>query len=177
MPSIAEATQSHGPDGHRRLVAGIGLVLVGAVLVGLGAAGTAGGSASKIGLTIGGLALLVCLWFVALRLPLHRRERAMAAAGSTVAAASLLSFWALVPAGALPQSALTAGTGLLYAIGLTVLLAAVLAGITLPDRNRARQSTSSSVAWTRSTSQSASEPRAADGGTTEDDLSFPLEDE
>lgn len=177
MPSIAEAMRTRGVDGYRRLLAGLGLVLVGAVLVGLGAAGTVGGASPTTGLTVGGLALLVCLWFVALRVPLHRRERGMAAAGSTVAAASLISLWALVPTGVLPQSALTVGTGLVYAIGLTVLLAAVLAGVTLPGRGPADQSTSTSVAWTRSSSQSAGEPRAADGGTAEDDLSFPLEDE
>lgn len=177
MPSIAEATRSRGADGHRRLVAGLGLVLVGAVLVGLGAAGTAGGPAPTTGLVVGGLALLGCLWAVAARVPLHRRERALAAVGSTVAAASLLALWPLAPGGALPRSALTVGAGLVYAIGLTVLLAAVLAGMTLPGRAEPGQPTSSSVAWTRSSSPSAGEPRAADGGTAEDDLSFPLEDD
>lgn len=177
MPSLAEATQSRATDGHRRLVAGLGLVLVGAVLVGLGAAGTGGSPAPKTGLVIGGLALLVCLWIVAARVPMYRRERAMAAAGSTVAAASLLALWSLAPAMAASHSALTVGAGLVYAIGLTVLLAAVLAGMTSPGRSAAGQSTSSSVAWTRPSSPSSSDPRAADGGTTDDDLSFPLEDE
>lgn len=175
MPSIAEATESHGPDGHRRLVAGLGLVLVGAVLVGLGAAGTTGGSAPTTGPVIGGFALLGCLWVVASRVPLRGLERGIAAAASVAAAASLLSLWALAPARAFTGSALTVGAGLGFAIGLTVLLAAVLAGMTLPGRGSANRS--SSVAWTRSASQSDREARAADGGTAEDDLSFPLEDE
>lgn len=175
MPSIAEATRSRRDAGHRRVVAGLGLVLVGAVLVALGAAGTTGGSAS--GLAVGGLALLVCLWVVASRAPLASRERRLAAGGSVVAAASLLSLWAVPPAGVSLQHTLTVGAGLGFAVGLTVLLAAVLAGMTLPGRGRVDQSAASSVAWTRSSSPSAGEPRAADGGTAEDDLSFPLEDD
>lgn len=177
MPSIAEVSRdSRGR--YRRLVAlGFGLVLIGAFLVGLGAAGTVSGFTVKTGLTIGGLAVLISLWGFAARIPLRPGERSMAVAGTMAALASLLSLWGLSSSGILPQTMIVSAVGLIYAIGITVLLSAVLAGITLPEHGLDRASTSEPVSWTRSPSESRKPRQTADGGTVEDDLPSPFDDE
>jgi peptidoglycan/LPS O-acetylase OafA/YrhL len=176
MPSIAEVTGGSRVRRRRRLALGVGLVLMGAFLTGLGAAGAVSGSALRTGLLVGGLAILASLWWFALRTPLRERERSMAIAGTTAATASLLGLWILAPASVLPQSVLVLAIGLVYAIGVTVLMAAVFAGLTLPERGPRRDSMSGAVSWTRSDAGTNTDRQAADGGATDDDLSYPLEE-
>lgn len=176
MPSIAEVTRGTRIRRRRRLALGVGLVLIGAFLTGLGAAGAVSGSALRTGLLVGGLAVLVSLWWFALRTPLRERERSMAIAGTATATASLLGLWIFAPASILPQSVLVLAIGFVYATGVTVLMAAVLAGLTLPERGPRRDTTSGAVSWTRSDSGASRDRQAADGGATDDDLSFPLEE-
>lgn len=176
MPSIAEVTRGSRVRQRRRLALGVGLVLLGAFLTGLGAAGAVSGSALRTGLLVGGLAVLVSLWWFVLRTPLRDRERSMAIAGTATATVSLLGLWILAPASVLPPSVLVLAVGIVFVIGVTVLMAAVLAGLTLPDRGPGRDSTSRAVSWTRSDAGGSPDRQAADGGATDDDLSFPLEE-
>lgn len=176
MPSIGEVNRDARGHYRRQLALGIGLLLAGSFLAGLGAAGTVSGSALRTGLVIGGLAVLLSLWGFARRITLRDRERSMAVAGSIAAMASLPSLWVLAPSEVLPRSMLVIAVGLIYTIGITVLLAAILAGITLPEAGPNR-TTSRPVSWTRSPSDSGKGRQAADGGREEDDLSFPIEDD
>lgn len=175
MPSIAEATRSRGDRERRRLVTGFGLLVIGAFFVGLGAAGSVEGTTVKTSLVIGGLAVVASLVVVAVRAPLGERERALVTIGTAVSVASLLLTWALAPESVGPRPAsVTAGT-VGFVAGVVVLLAAVLAGVTV-DRAGDRP-VKSEVAWTRSTDQRAPNEQAADGGRSDDELTFPLEDD
>lgn len=177
MPSIAEVNRN-GRGRYRSLFAlGLGLVLVGAFLAGLGAAGTVRGSTVRTGLMVGGLAVLLSLWGFAARISLGQRERSMAVAGTMAGVASLLSLWVFSSGEVFPQTMLIVAVGLIYSIGITVLLSAVLAGVTLPDQGVGRAPTSRNVAWTRSAPESRERRQAADGGTEEDDLSRPSKDD
>lgn len=176
MPSLAEVTRGrHAPERRRRL-AGFGLLLVGAVLVGLGAAGTVSADSTKAGLLVGGFAVLAGLFGLAAVAPLGERERALAGAGAAVGAASLLALWALAPSAVLSRPVLILAAGFSYAAGLTVLLAAVLAGVTL-DRGAPGREPSSTSGWTRQTPGPPTGPAAADGGEAGDELDFPLDEE
>lgn len=174
MPSIAEATRRRGDCERRRLATGLGLLVIGALFVGLGAAGSAAGHTAKASFVIGGLAVLASLAVFAARARLGERERGLVFVGIAVSVASLLAVWALAPAAVLSRPAL-AGAGMLgFVAGVVVLLAAVLAGVTVdrPVRGERRD-----VAWTRSTDRPAPNGQATDGGQADEELSFPLEDD
>lgn len=174
MPSIAEATRTRRDRERRRLATGLGLLVIGALLVGLGAAGSVEGTTAKTSFVIGGLAVVASLAVFAARAPLAERERALVSVGTAVSVASLLFVWALAPAAVLSRPALTAAGTLGFVSGVVVLLAAVLAGVTV-DRSGRRER--SGVAWTRSSDRRAPNGQAADGGSADDELSFPLEDD
>lgn len=176
MPSIAEVTGGRQDHERRRRLAGFGLLLVGALFVGLGAAGVVSGASTKAGLLVGGLAVLASLFVLAAGAPLVEHERVLAAGGAALGAASLLVLWALAPAAVLSRPLLVGVAGFGYAAGLTVLLAAVLAGVSL-DRWEPGREPSSTSGWTRSAPASPTEPAAADGGEDGDELAFPLDEE
>lgn len=176
MPSIAEATGTRGDRERRRLATGLGLLVIGTLLVGLGAAGSVEGTTVKTSVVIGGLAVVASLVVFAARAPLGEREEALASVGTAVSVASLLFVWALAPESVLSRPASIAAGTLGFMAGVVVLLAAVFAGVTV-DRAGGRPEPSD-VAWTRSTDQRAPNEQAADGGHSDDDeLSFPLEDD
>lgn len=177
MPSIAEATRARGGRERRRLAAGVALVLAGALFVGLGAAGTVSGTTPKTGLVVGSVAVVASLAALATGARLREHERALVAVGAAVATASVLFVLALAPAAVLTRPALTAPAGLGYLAGIAVMLAALLAGLTLPDGRRSRRADGGAVSWTRSGPDRTVREQAADGGTADDDLSFPLEDD
>lgn len=177
MPSIAEATRARRGRERRRLVVGVGLVLAGALLVGLGAAGAVRGTTAKTGFVVGGVAVIAGLAAMALRAPLAERERALASVGAAVGVASLLFVWALAPAAVLSRPALTAAGTLGFLSGLAVLLGAVLAGVTTGRSDGRRHRRSNAVSWTRSGPARRARNQAADGGTTDDEVTFPLEDD
>lgn len=174
MPSIAEATGARRTGERRRLLGGLGLLAIGAPLVGLGAAGTVSGTSARTGAVVGPAAVLVGLVALLGRARLGERERALASVGTAVALASLLFVWLLAPPAVLSRPAVAGAGGLGYLSGLAVLLGAVLAGVTM-DRPPTESRRTPDVAWTRSTDPRASR-RAADGGQP-DDRSFPLEDD
>lgn len=176
MPSIAEATRTRGERERRRLVAGLGLLFIGTLLVGLGAAGSVDGGAAKTGFVVGGLAVVASLVVFAARAPLGDRERALVAIGTAVSVAGLLFVWALAPAAVFTQPALIVAGSLGFVSGVVILLASVLAGVAL-DRSIARRGERSEVAWARSGDDRGSNQQAADGGHTDDDLTFSLEDD
>lgn len=169
MPSIAEATRASGDGSRRRLVVGMAFVLIGSLLVGVGAAGTVRGATIPTGLSVGGLAVVGCLTLLAARATRGRRERAVAFLGAMISGVSLVFPWAMGSVVGGLWSVLTAGVG--FTIGLTVLLAAVLAGVTLDRGDRTGPSPSSPVAWTRSESDNPTSQPATDGGTAEDEYS------
>lgn len=165
MPSIAEATRSSRSGERRRLAAGVGLVLAGLLFVGLGAAGTVGG-APKTGFLVGGLAVIASLAALAVRAPLRDHDRALVSVGAVIATASSLSLWALTPAAAFDRPALLAGGGLGFLAGVAVMLAALLAGVTMDRGDGSPHSGGTAVSWTRS--NTGATRQVADGGTTDD---------
>lgn len=165
MPSIADATRARRDRTRRRLLTGVGLLLAGALLVGLGAAGAASGLPVVTEVLVGGLAVWGALLVMAVRAPLGERERGLTAVGAAVGLAGLLAFWALAPPGTVSVLALLAGLGFL--LGLTVVLAAVLAAASLPGPVP-RSTGPSSVSWTRTAESPGSGSRATDGGETAD---------
>lgn len=174
MPSIAEATGARRRRERRRLLLGLGLLGLGALFVGLGAAGTVSGASGKAGLVAGGLAVLVSLAALTVRADLAERERTLGSVGIAVAAASLLLVWALAPAAVLSRPALAIAGALGYLSGVAVLVAAVLAGVTLDRPSPGRHRQSRGVAWTRDDS---SRTPAADGGERDKELSSPLDED
>lgn len=157
------------------MATGLGLLIVGVLFVGIGAAGIVDGGTTITGIVFGGLATVISLAAIAVRAPLGDRERDLVFVGTAGSVASLLFLWALAPAAVLSRPALTAAGTLGFVAGVVVLLAAVLAGVTVdrPGRRRER----SGVAWTRSTDRRGPSGQAADGGQADDELSFPLEDD
>lgn len=175
MPSIAAATRARRSRERRRLMAGVGLLLAGALLVGLGAAGAVSGASAKTGAVVGGLAALGGLLALVARARLAERERAFVAVGVAVGLASLLFFWGLAPADLVANpSPVAVAAALGYLFGLTIVLAAVLAAVSVRPRADRAPDASATVAWRRS---APSQSSAADGGATDDELAFPLEDD
>lgn len=177
MPSIAEATGARRRRERRRLAAGVGLVLVGTVLVGLGAAGAVRAGSLRTGATAGGFASWTGLLVLALVNSLDDDERGVVAVGSAVGLAGLLGFWAFSPANVISGPALLAGLG--YLLGLSAVLATVLAAASVraDDRRPARTSAgpSTPVTWTRSAGRDDGGAAADGGATDDDDIDFPLE--
>jgi peptidoglycan/LPS O-acetylase OafA/YrhL len=181
MPSLADLPRARRRRERRRLATGVGLLLVGALLVGLGAAGVVRGGSVRTGVAAGGLAVWAGLLGLALRAPLAERERILTAAGAAVGLAGVLGFWAVAPADVVSGPLLAPfATALGYLLGLAVVLAAVLAAVSGRPTARGAASgpaaSSPATAWRRSTGGGPS-GHAADGGSRDDDLSFPLEDD
>lgn len=174
MPSIDEATRSAGSAERRRLAAGVGLVLAGTLFVGLGAAGTVGG-APTTGLLVGGLAVIASLAALAVRAPLRKHERALVSVGAAIGTASSLFVWALTPAAAVGRPALQAAGALGFLAGVAVMLAALLAGVTMDRGERSPRTGDPAVSWRRSTADATRQ--VADGGTTDADHSVPNADD
>lgn len=178
MPSLADATRARRNRERRRLVIGVGALLAGALLVGLGTAGVVSGAPTKTGAVVGGLVVLAVLVGLLVRAPLGARERTIAGAGVGVGLASLVVVWAAAPAALLSgRTAATVVGAAGYAVGLTVVLAAVLAGVTIRRMVPRERTGSGEVSWTRSDPGTLAHERAADGGRKDEELSFPLEDD
>lgn len=175
MPSISEATQASSGQRRRRIAAGLGLLLAGALFVGLGAAGAANAGSLRTGALIGGLAVLCCVVLLADRASLGERERSVAAVGAAVGLAGLFVFWGL-PDGGSALDAAVLGSATVYAFGVAVILGAVLANVTLRTADP-RQFASDEVAWTRSDAAGGPSEATADGGTPDDDITSPFDDD
>lgn len=181
MPSLADATGARRRRERRRLATGVGLLVAGSLLVGLGAAGAVRAGSLRTGATAGGLAVWVGLVVLAVRAPLDEDGGTLAAAGAAVGLGGLLGFWALAPVDVFSGPVLPAFVaGFGYLLGLTVVMASVLAAATgrAVGRRPALGSAAATtpVAWTRAPDRESGS-QAADGGSTDDDLSFPLEDD
>lgn len=175
MPSISEATRSSTGQRRRRIAAGIGLLLTGALFVGLGAAGVVNAGSVRTGALIGGLAVLCCVVLLADRASLGERERSVAAVGAAVGLAGLFVFWALPDGGGALETAVL-GSATVYAFGIAVMVGAVLANVTMRTSDSG-QLGSDEVTWERTRSASGPSEAAADGGGADDDLAFPLDDD
>lgn len=176
MQSIADATGGHSHPNRRRLVAGVGLVLAGAIIGGLGLAGMLGAATVRGGLAAVGLAVLVGWVALAARAPLNERERAIAAVGLLVGFAAVSIFWAVTPSDvAADPSILTILSGLAYMAAVTLVMAAVLAVVSVRVVPRSKQSNPSTTRWERTVGSNPPQ-HSTDGGEDEEELSFPLQD-
>lgn len=177
MPSLAVATRAGGHRQRRRLVAGVGLLVAGGLFIGLGAAGVVNGASTKTGVVVGGAAVVISLITLSLRIPLGGRARTAAAAGAAVSAAGLLAVWALAPPAVLSRPLITGAGAAVYLAGLGVLLSSMLAEAALDPAVTDGHRRAGEVSWTRTERDRTARNQATDGGSSEDDLSFPLEDE
>lgn len=177
MPSLADATRTGGDRQWRRLVAGVGLLVAGGLFIGLGAAGVLHGASTKTGVVVGGGAVVLSLIALSLRIPLGGRARAAAAAGAAVSMAGLLAVWALAPPAVLSRPLITGAGVFVYLAGLGVLLSSMLAEAALGPAFTGGRRRAGEVSWTRTERDRGARNQATDGGSSEDDLSFPLEDD
>lgn len=180
MPSIAEATRARRGRRRRRIAAGVGLLLTGALLVAVGAAGAASAETIRNGAVVGGLAVLVCIVMLADRAPLGETERNVAAVGALFGLAGVFLFWAVTP-GETGSASGALFASIIYLAGVVVLGAAVLAAVTSPSPAVERLS-AESVTWERgepsSTVGSVENDATPDGGAPDDEPSVsPNEDQ
>jgi len=171
VPSIAEVARARRGRERRRLFLGGGCLVVGALLVGLGAAGALSAASVRTQLIAAGAAVLVGVLVLAWRAALDEGERAVVAVGTAVAIASLLAYRGLAPAADVPvhDPALLV-TGITYLGGLAVTLAAALAASSLPSPGQRPARSVEPVAWRRTSDEGDSPAAAADGGETAADL-------
>lgn len=169
-----------GPSG-RRLYFGTALLLGGLVLFGLGGVKVVGDALTLFGvsseqalkgaLTIMGVLIPVALVGLLAILPPNRSFRRVAGVGAAVCIFSIAAFWLAVPAASVPVEVPLVLLGA-YGLGVIVVLfgligTGVAAVDTAPDRGP-------TVSYQRSSQPSRQVP--ADGGTEEQDLSFPNDD-
>lgn len=168
---------TYGGSGWRRLArvgAGVGLVLGGAAAFGLGlldvvtavgsGLGFSPGVARRLGLTMAMPVVPVALVALRRRLPSGAGAGPIAA-GSVAVGLAVVLVWI---AGAVVIAAV-------YAFGVLLVLAGVLAGPVASGRVPTGSSASGFAGFSRSPSRG---PMPADGGRDEDrDLSFPLDEE
>lgn len=178
MPSIADATRTQAGRQRWLLAAGVVTLLLGTVIAGLGIAGVVDAASVRSAGAIGGLAVLSGLVALVARVPLDEREEVTAMIGLAIGFAGVSAFWAVTPSdvftGSLVPSIIT---GFGYLVGVAVVLAAVLAAVSIRPERPQQANEPSQLGWTRSDDNRNANQPAADGGQDDEELSFPLEDE
>lgn len=174
--------EAYGGSSARRLYLGTALVLGGVALFGLGGLkvvedalmmlGVPGEQAVKGSVTIMGVVVPVALVGLLAVLPPNRSFRRVAGVGAAMCIVSVGAFWLAVPAANVPVEIPLALLGS-YGVGVLVVLFGLIgtgaAGVdTTPTSGP-------TVSYQRTSQPSRQVP--ADGGTEEQDLSFPLEDD
>lgn len=178
MPSIADATQTRSGRERWHLAAGVGLLLLGTLFAGLGLAGAVGVTSVRSVGAIGGLAGLAGLLTLVARTPLDDHEAIAAVIGLGIGFAGVSSFWIVTPVELSPGLlAMPIASIFGYLVGVAIVLAAVLAAVSIRPSSGHRSNESPTVGWTRSDEGQHAHQPSADGGREEDDLSFPLDDE
>lgn len=184
MPDM-DSVYRDGQDGQGsvvRLAAALGLVFAGAAVLATGLAGVlsswAGVDGSPAGAAVAAVLVPTALAIVLTAVPATRQQRVAGAAGVALALLGVLTAWAI--GAPTPDWAPLPVPAIAGAVAGTGIAAAALVTAAATDGGQRAVGDAMPGYVTGAQSRTQHGPRAglpADGGTEDDDLSFPLDDE